>query len=78
MQIQIADISVEIVKKKIKNMHLSVLPPDGKVRVSAPLAMSDDAIAMFVKTKLGSPTFSMLQCLHMAAVVKRAFSVATT
>ena len=53
MQIQIADISVEIVKKKIKNMHLSVLPPDGKVRVSAPLSMSDDAIAMFVRTKLG-------------------------
>ena len=24
------------------------------------------------------PTFSMLQCLHMAAVVKRAFTVATT
>ena len=53
MQIQIADISVEIVKKKIKNMHLSVLPPDGKVRVSAPLSMSDDAVAMFVRTKLG-------------------------
>ena len=34
-------------------MHLSVLPPDGKVRVSAPLAMSDDAIVMFVRTKLG-------------------------
>ena len=52
MQIQIADISVEIVKKKIKNMHLSVLPPNGRVRVSAPLAMSDDAIVMFVRTKL--------------------------
>lgn len=53
MQIQIADISVEIVKKNIKNMHLSVLPPDGKVRVSAPVTMSDDAIAMFVRMKLG-------------------------
>ena len=53
MQIQIADISVEIVKKEIKNMHLAVLPPDGKVRVYAPLAMPDEAIAMFVRTKLG-------------------------
>ena len=53
MQIQIADISVEIIKKKIKNMHLSVLPPNGKVRVSAPLTMPDEAIAMFVRTKLG-------------------------
>ena len=53
MQIQIADISVEIIKKRIKNMHLAVLPPDGKVRVSAPLAMSDDAIVMFIRTRLG-------------------------
>lgn len=53
MQIQIADISLEIVKKNIKNIHLSVLPPDGKVRISAPMAMSDDAIIMFVRTKLG-------------------------
>ncbi len=53
MQIQIADISVEILKKNIKNMHLAVLPPNGKVRVSAPMAMSDDAITMFVRTKLG-------------------------
>lgn len=53
MQIRIADIPVEIVKKKIKNMHLSVLPPDGKVRISAPMSMSDDAVAMFVRTKLG-------------------------
>lgn len=53
MQIQIADISVEIVKKNIKNMHLSVLPPDGRVRVSAPLSMPDEAITMFVRTRLG-------------------------
>ncbi len=53
MQIQIADISVEIQKKNIKNMHLAVLPPDGRVRVSAPAVLSDDAIAMFVRTKLG-------------------------
>lgn len=53
MQIQIAEISVEIVKKNIKNMHLAVLPPDGRVRVSAPTTMSDEVIAMFVRTRLG-------------------------
>ena len=53
MQILVANISVEVVKKNIKNLHLSVLPPDGKVRVSAPEALSDDAIAMFVRTKIG-------------------------
>ena len=53
MRIQVSDIPVEIVKKNIKNMHLAVLPPDGKVRVSAPLSMPDESIAMFVRTKLG-------------------------
>lgn len=53
MLIQVSDIPVEIVKKNIKNMHLAVLPPDGRVRVSAPLSMSDESITMFVRTKLG-------------------------
>lgn len=53
MLIQISDIPVEIIKKNIKNMHLAVLPPDGKVRVSAPLSMSDESITMFVRMKLG-------------------------
>lgn len=52
MQIQVANISIEVIKKNIKNMHLAVLPPDGRVRVSAPVTLSDDSIAMFVRTKL--------------------------
>ena len=53
MQILVANIPVEIIKRKIKNMHLSVLPPDGKVRVSAPDTLSDESIIMFVRTKVG-------------------------
>ena len=53
MQILIANIPIEVVKKNIKNMHLSVLPPDGKVRVSAPVSVSDESISMFVRTRLG-------------------------
>ena len=53
MNVLISDIQIEIIKKNIKNMHLSVLPPDGKVRVSAPNNLSDESIIMFVKTKLG-------------------------
>lgn len=53
MQIVIANIPVEIVRKNIKNLHLAVLPPDGNVRVSAPETMTDEAITMFVRTKLG-------------------------
>ena len=53
MQIEISGITIDIQKKNIKNMHLAVLPPDGKVRVSAPMRLSDESIAMFVRTKLG-------------------------
>jgi predicted metal-dependent hydrolase len=51
MQKMISDIPVSICKKKIKNMHLYVKPPNGNVSVSAPLNMSDDAIERFVRTK---------------------------
>ena len=34
-------------------MHLSVLPPMGKVRISAPLSASDEAINLFAITKIG-------------------------
>lgn len=52
MIVLISDIPVEIIKKNIKNMHLSVLPPDGKVRISAPNNLSDESIIMFAKTKV--------------------------
>ena len=44
---------MQIVIFNIKNLHLSVLPPDGRVRVSAPTQLTDEAITMFVRTKLG-------------------------
>ena len=53
METYIGDLPVEIVKKKIKNLHLAVLPPDGRVRVSAPEALSDEAVILFTKTKIG-------------------------
>ena len=53
MDVYIADIPVEIVKKNIKNLHLAVLPPNGKVRISAPAGLSDEAILLFAKTKIG-------------------------
>ena len=53
MQIEISGIKIEVQKKNIKNLHLVVAPPDGKVRVSAPMHLSDESIAIFVRTKLG-------------------------
>ncbi len=50
--IELGNISIDVVKKDIKNIHLSVLPPLGKVRVSAPLKMNLDTIRVFTISKL--------------------------
>lgn len=51
--LQVGNIEALVVRKPIKNLHLAVLPPMGKVRVSAPLAMKDDAIRTLLATRLG-------------------------
>ena len=48
----IQDIEIEIIKKNIKNLHLSVLPPNGSVRISAPLSISDENIRLFAASKI--------------------------
>lgn len=52
-KIDLGGISVEVVKKDIKNVHLSVYPPTGKVRISAPLRMNPDTIRVFAISKVG-------------------------
>ena len=44
-------IDIEVEKKPIKNLHLAVYPPDGKVHVSAPESYSDEQIELFVLKK---------------------------
>jgi predicted metal-dependent hydrolase len=51
-QITLGDIAVDVVLKDIKNVHLSVHPPTGRVRVSAPKRMSVDTIRLFAISKL--------------------------
>ncbi len=48
----VSGIEIEVVKKDIKNMHLNVLPPAGRVRISAPYGTSDDAINLFAVKKI--------------------------
>jgi len=42
---------VFVVHKNIKNLHLSLLPPTGSIRVSAPSGTSEDVIRSFVAAK---------------------------
>ena len=46
-------LQVEVQRKPIKNLHLAVYPPDGRVRVSAPEFMGDEAIRLAVINKMG-------------------------
>jgi len=51
--ISVGGIAVEVVRKDIKNLHLGVYPPHGRVRVAAPLVVSDEAVRLAVIGKLG-------------------------
>jgi predicted metal-dependent hydrolase len=50
--ITVQGLTVEVVRKAIKNLHLGVYPPHGRVRVAAPLAVSDEAVRLAVIGKL--------------------------
>lgn len=50
--LQLGSIDVLVVRKPIKNLHLSVLPPAGRVRVTSPEGMKDDAIRTLIALRL--------------------------
>ncbi|MBA3072299.1 MAG: M48 family metallopeptidase [Anaerolineae bacterium] len=51
-QITVSDIVIDVERKEIKNLHLSVNPPNGKVRIAAPLNIDDDAVRLFAVSRL--------------------------
>jgi predicted metal-dependent hydrolase len=51
--ITLSNLTVEVVRKDIKNLHLGVYPPHGRVRVAAPLVVDDEAVRLAVIDKLG-------------------------
>ena len=51
-EIAVGDISIEVIQKNIKNLHLSVYPPSGRVRISAPSRMGLDTIRLYAISKL--------------------------
>lgn len=50
--LQVGGIEAVVLYKPVKNLHLNVLPPVGKVRVTAPQNMNDDAIRTFLATRI--------------------------
>lgn len=51
--LELGGIRIAVVRKSIRNLHLSVYPPDGVVRVAAPRWMAEEAIRLFAIGKLG-------------------------
>jgi predicted metal-dependent hydrolase len=52
-QITISNMTVDVIRKDIKNMHLAVYPPTGRVRLAVPLNVHGDAIRLFAISKIG-------------------------
>ena len=50
--IEVGGITVEVVRKDIKNLHVGVYPPHGRVRVAAPLRLDDDGVRLAVISRL--------------------------
>lgn len=51
--VKVDGISVEVVRKNIKNLHVGVYPPSGRVRVAAPHRLNDEAVRLAVISRLG-------------------------
>lgn len=51
--LRLGEARIEILRKDIKNVHLTVHPPAGRVRIAAPRHLTDDAIRSFAIAKLG-------------------------
>ncbi|MBR9860737.1 M48 family metallopeptidase [bacterium] len=52
-EIQVANIPIDVVRKDIKNMHLAVYPPTGRVRLAVPSQTPDSKLRLFAIKKLG-------------------------
>ncbi|GHO96268.1 metal-dependent hydrolase [Reticulibacter mediterranei] len=51
-QITVNGLVVDVVRKNIKNLHLAVYPPAGRIRVAAPLRVNDEAVRLFTISRL--------------------------
>lgn len=48
----VSGLHVSVVRKAIRNLHLGVYPPDGRIRVAAPPAISDAAVRVAIISRL--------------------------
>ena len=51
--LSISNLTIDIVRKDIKNMHLAVYPPNGRIRLSAPENTDSEIMRLFAISKMG-------------------------
>lgn len=49
---KVAEFDIEVDYKPIKNMHLTVYPPDGRIRLSVPEGIKEDEVSMMLCSRL--------------------------
>jgi predicted metal-dependent hydrolase len=50
--LKLGELTIDVVRKDIKHVHLSIHPPAGRVRIAAPRRLSEDAIRAFAIGKI--------------------------
>lgn len=50
--LKLGNLDIDVMFKDIKNVHLSVYPPAGRVRIAAPMHMKLDTVRLFAISKL--------------------------
>jgi hypothetical protein len=51
-KMKVGSLEVQTVRKDIKNMHLGVYPPTGRVRIAAPIRTTEDSMRLFIISKI--------------------------
>jgi predicted metal-dependent hydrolase len=51
--IKIANMEIDVIRKDIKNMHLAVYPPHGRIRLAVPQKTDEEVLRLFAISKLG-------------------------
>jgi predicted metal-dependent hydrolase len=50
-KLTVGDEEIDVYRKRIKHIHLAIYPPDGRLRISAPLRVDDATLSVFVMSK---------------------------
>lgn len=72
-QIRIGNLEIDVLRKNIKNLHLAVYPPNGRIRIAAPLKSNDESIRLFAISKFAWIRNQQKKYLEQSRQSKRAY-----